>query len=525
MKAITNTFIIIFTSIFIVIFHNSTFFEHVLQVYPLSSDNIGFFFSTAFIIYALLAILFALFSSKYTLKPILISTLVLSYFIHYFMQAYNIVVDKTMIENILQTDIKEGMDLMSVDLFIDFFFIAFLPALIVYKIPLKQRRFKTEFWSKIKFISIHLLLILLTLFTFSKFYTSFFREHKILRLYVNPITAIYSLTSYTYSQLKDVNIPMQKIGLDAKQIKTKNEKRKIIIMVVGEAARGDHFSLNGYNRETNPLLKKEDIINFQNMYSCGTTTAVSVPCMFSVYDRDEYSSNKGYNTHSVLDVLSHAGVEVLWRDNNSNSKGVAVRLTYENYKTSTLNTMCEGECRDMGMLVGLKQKIEQSTKDIIIVLHQMGNHGPAYYKRYPKSFEKFTPVCETSQLEKCSVEEIKNAYDNAILYTDYFLVQTIDFLKKYEESADTAMIYMSDHGESLGDNGLYLHGLPYFMAPKHQKHVGAIMWFGKDFPLDTGKIKSKANNQYSHDNLFSTLLGVFNVQAKVYEKEMDILTQ
>jgi lipid A ethanolaminephosphotransferase len=245
--------------------------------------------------------------------------------------------------------------------------------------------------------------------------------------------------------------------------------------------------------------------------------------MFSFYDKSDYDTQKGLHTENVLDVLSHAGVEVIWRDNNSNSKGVADRVRYENYKTPENNTICEGECRDEGMLVGLEQRIEESDKDMIIVLHQMGEHGPAYYKRYPKAFERFTPTCQTNQLEECSQEEIANAYDNALLYTDYFLSQTIQLLKKYEESMDTAMFYIADHGESLGEGGFYLHGLPYFIAPDAQTHVGSLLWLGKDFPVDKQKIRNIASNDFSQDNLFYTLLGLFDVQTEVYKKERDML--
>jgi lipid A ethanolaminephosphotransferase len=440
------------------------------------------------------------------------------------MQSYNIVMDKTMIENTLQTDMKESFDLLSSKLLLSILLLAVLPSFVLYKLPLQKQDFKTELWNAFKRIMLHIALIAVLLFSFSKFYTSFFREHKTLRLYTNPIASIYNTVAYTYEQLKDKNVPMLIIGQDATIDLSSTKKRRIVIMVVGEAARADHFSLNGYNKETNPLLKKENIINFSNMYSCGTTTAVSVPCMFSVYDRDEYSSTKGYNTHNALDILSQAGVDVLWRDNNSDSKGVAVRLNYEHYKTSDLNTICDNEeCRDEGMLLGLDTIISKSKKDIIIVLHQMGNHGPAYYLRYPKKFEKFKPVCKTNQLEACTKQEISNAYDNAILYTDYFLSSVINLLKKYEKTSYTSMIYMADHGESLGESGFYLHGLPYFMAPDHQKHVASLMWFSKNFPIDKNHLKNKSNEKYTHDNLFSTLLGIFKVKTKVYEKEMDIL--
>ncbi len=529
MRTITTQRLIILTSIFTVLFYNVSFFEHVIEIFPLNAGNIAFLISLALLLYALIVVLLGILSSKYILKPIIIVSFISASAIAYFMQSYNIVMDRTMIENILQTNMNESMDLMSVKLLIYLAFLGFLPAFIVYKVPVSYKSFKKETIHRFTLIIIHFLLMVLLLASFYTHYSTFFREHKVLRFYTNPVTAIYSLVAYTHRQFRDTNIPMKKIGMDAIQIQNKSEsdtKRKIVIMVVGEAARADHFSLNGYKRETNPLLKQEEIINFSEMYSCGTTTAISVPCMFSIYDRKSYNSTKGYNTYSVLDVLSQAGVEVLWRENNSDSKGVAVRLPRENYqKSKRLREMCKGECRDVVMIDGLDKVIEKNDKDIIIVLHQLGNHGPAYFKRYPEEFKKFTPVCETNQLETCSQEEIANAYDNALLYTDYFLHNVINFLKQYEKDAHTAMVYVSDHGESLGENGFYLHGLPYFIAPDHQKHVGALMWFGKDYPLDKEEIKSRADNEYSHDNLFSTLLGLFNVQTKVYEKEMDILSQ
>ena len=156
----------------------------------------------------------------------------------------------------------------------------------------------------------------------------------------------------------------------------------------------------------------------------------------------------------------------------------------------------------------------------------MGNHGPAYYKRYPKEFEKFTPVCKTNQLENCTKEEISNAYDNAILYTDYFLSKAINFLKKYSNTHQTAMLYVSDHGESLGENGIYLHGMPYAIAPKEQINVASVLWLGDEKianEYDKEKLKSLKDKEFSHDNLFDTLLGIFEVQTEVYKKDLDIL--
>ena len=291
---------------------------------------------------------------------------------------------------------------------------------------------------------------------------------------------MYSLGNYIGKTFSTIDEEITPIGLDAKVNKKHSDMPKLVIMVVGEAVRADHLSYNGYERETTPLLKKENIINFPNLFSCGTSTAVSVPCMFSKYDRKNYSYKKGLQSENVLDVLNHTNdISILWIENNSDSKGVALRVPYIWYKNDVYNKKCyEGECRDEGMLVALKPYIqEQKNKDILIVLHQMGNHGPAYYKRYPKAFEKFKPVCKTNQLEECTQEEIANAYDNALLFTDDFLSQTIQLLKEHSKTHQTAMIYMSDHGESLGENGLYLHGMPYMIAPDAQKNVATLMWF------------------------------------------------
>jgi len=462
--------------------------------------------------------LFGLITNRYTIKAILITTLLTSSFSSYFMNCYHVIIDSDMIRNTMQTNIEESCDLYSIKLILYILLLGVLPSILINKIKITNNSFKVEFYQKIKTIFFSLLLILIILFSFSKFYTSFFREHKPLRYYTNPTYWIYSIGDYIAKTLNSGDVVVKPIGLDAKINKTTKEP-KLVIMVVGEAVRADHFSLNGYTRETNPLLKQENIINLPYVSSCGTSTAHSVPCMFSIFDRDKYSYKKGISTENVLDVLHHSNqVEILWRDNNSNSKGVALRVPFENYKTEKTNTICDEECRDEGMLVGLDEYIKKRKgKDILIVLHQMGNHGPAYNKRYTKKFENFTPVCQTNQLEECSQESINNAYDNALLHTDYFLSEVIHLLKNYDETHKTSMIYMSDHGESLGEHGLYLHGLPYFMAPDAQTHVGAVVWFGKNNQKNIDPTK-----EYSHDNLFHTLLGLFNVETKVYKKEMDI---
>lgn len=528
MKNLTQTKLILYISTFLLLFYNYTFFKNTLIVYPLNSENFGFLLSLVFVLLSIFILLLNLVSSKYTIKPIIITILLISSLTNYFMNSYNTVMDTEMIRNMMQTNLDESLDLLTIKQVVYFLFFGVIPSIFIYKIKIIYRPFKNELISRIKIIAISLVIIILSIFSFSKHYSSFAREHKPLRFSTNPTYWIYSVGKYTKSFFSDGKIIVKSTGEDAKVIEPTEEYKELVIMVVGEAARADHFSLNGYKKETNPLLKQQDIINFSQMYSCGTSTAVSVPCMFSIFDKDDYSYKKGVRKENVLDVLNHTNdVSILWRDNNSDSKGVALRVPYENFKIPKNNTICiDGECRDEGMLVGLDKYIEENKdKDILIVLHQMGNHGPAYYKRYPKKFKHFTPTCETNQLEQCTKEEINNSYDNAILYTDYFLSRTIDFLKNYNKTRETALLYMSDHGESLGENGIYLHGLPYFMAPDSQTHIGSFIWFGDKMKeeLDMVKLHNKKDMKLSQDNLFHTLLGIFEVDTKVYNKQMDIV--
>jgi lipid A ethanolaminephosphotransferase len=233
------------------------------------------------------------------------------------MNTYNVVIDDSMIRNALQTDIHESLDLFSFRLLAYLLFLGIIPAFVVYKTKITYKDTKKEIFAKLKSIGFSLVIIAVMIFSFSKFYTSFFREHKILRFYSNPTYWIYSIGWYIQDNLKDKNKTIKPIGLDAK---IEDNISKLVIMIVGEAARADHFSLNGYEKETNPNLKKEDIINFSQMYSCGTSTAYSVPCMFSIYNRSNYSYKKAQYTQNVLDVLNHTNnVAILWRDYNSDS--------------------------------------------------------------------------------------------------------------------------------------------------------------------------------------------------------------
>ncbi|MDR2549070.1 MAG: phosphoethanolamine--lipid A transferase [Desulfobulbus sp.] len=519
---ISQTTLHLAASILLVALYNTTFFRHVLAVYPPTADNALFLASLAIGLVAVLMLLLTVIGWQRTTKPVLSVLLVLAAAIAYFTDDYNVVIDHTMIANIVQTNAREAYDLFSVKLLVYLLLLGIVPAGGVWWLRLAPASWEKELLTKAKVTVVCVAAVFGLLFLSSDFFFSFFRAHEALRYYTNPTYSLYSLGKYLKKNYAATRAAVRPIGTDAR-IPATTGGRKLVILVVGEAARADRFSLNGYARPTNPLLQQEQVVSFANMYSSGTATAFSVPCMFSPYPREQCNEQKAVATENLLDVLQRAGVHVLWRENNSDSKGVALRVPYQDFRRPGLNPMCEGECRDEGMLAGLQEYIDaQKQGDIAIVLHQMGNHGPAYYKRYPSGFDRFTPVCATNQLNECTTEEVGNAYDNAILYTDAFLAKTIALLKKNDQRFETAMIYMSDHGESLGEYGLYLHGLPYAMAPDSQKHVASIFWFDDRFGIDRQALQAKAAERLSHDNLFHTVLGLFAVQTSVYDPSLDI---
>lgn len=516
--------LIIAVAVFLISFGNSRFFSNILVEYPFSIANFGFLASLALVFASVTALLLSFVCYRRTIKPIIIGMLLISAFAAYFMDSYNAVLDATMITNAVNTDVAETLDLMSFKLLLYVLFLGVLPSLAVYKIKLAFGSKWQEAFSRVKLIGAITLSMAAALYSYSDYYSSFLREHKSLRLYSNPNYYVYSTGKFLAEQFESQTLAFTAMGEDAR-IPEEDKDRELVIFVVGETARADRFSLNGYERETNPLLKQEALVSFTNFWSCGTSTSISLPCMFSNSTTAQFDKNQALATDNALDILAHGDINVLWLDNNSDSKGVAERVPYQSFKSPEFNPVCDLECRDIGMLTNLQGYIDaQKQGDIVIVLHQMGQHGPAYYKRYPKEFEKFTPVCKTNQLEECSSEELNNAYDNAILYTDFFLSKVIALLQQNNSDFETAMLYVSDHGESLGESGLYLHGLPNLIAPDTQRHVPAIIWLGETYEhAKIGNLQALRDEKLSHDNVFHTLLGFFEIESTVYDETMDIL--
>ncbi len=525
-KKISQVYLVLFVGVFLTLTGNFTFFEKTMQIYPFS-ENWLFIASLFLFLFSFLAAILLLLCFRWTVKPILIFLLLVSSMLTYSTHNYGIVFDQNMITNTFETDVSELGDLLSIEFILYVCFLGLLPSYFVWKVKIVKLPLKSQFWQRSKVLVTLIVVFVVVILSFSKHYTSFARENRDLRLYITPSYFLYSTIKFVDSKIETSAKPFKVVGEDA-TINKKSDNRRLVIFVIGETARRDHMSINGYELQTNPMLEKEDIISFKKMTSCGTDTAWSVPCMFSLLGRESYSHAKGKNMSNVLDLVSQAGASVLWMENNSSSKSVADRIDFLDYRSEENNPICNPECRDEGMLVNLQNYIdEQDGNDILIVMHTMGSHGPAYYKRYPKEFEVFKPICKTNQLNECSNTEITNAYDNTILYTDYFLSKVIEFLKRNSQISDTAMFYVSDHGESLGEGGLYLHGMPYFMAPDQQIDVAAFMWLDESMSklFDKNIIRESADLPQTHDSLFHTLLGLMDIETELYERELDLTTK
>jgi lipid A ethanolaminephosphotransferase len=361
------------------------------------------------------------------------------------------------------------------------------------------------------------------------------RNHKSLRYQINPLNAFFSLGVVTTHAGAKPNGPPQPIGLDATvAVRGPGDKPPLMMFVVGETARADHFSLNGYARPTNPELATLDVLSFRDVSSCGTSTAASLPCMFSHLGRRGYDA-RDREHENLLDLAQRAGLAVLWLDNQAGCKGLCDRvpnaMAYQpaGGDATLLAGLCDGhECFDEALLRGLDLRLAalpeaRRAKGVLLVLHQMGSHGPAYFKRSPPGRKPFLPECTTNVLQQCEHQALVNAYDNSIVYTDQIVAQAIAWMGRQADRYAPALLYVSDHGESLGENNLFLHGLPYAVAPREQTHVPMLLWLASRQGWQANCLSRQRDAALTHDHLFHTVLGLLGVRAAEYRPALDVL--
>ncbi|MDO5686874.1 MAG: phosphoethanolamine--lipid A transferase [Neisseria sp.] len=510
---------------------NVGYWREVLQDKPLNLDNFIFLLVMFVAFWAAMFVIINLFLIPYLHKLFIPLIFVAGSAAAYATMSMGAYFNVDMLHNVLQTHAGEAKALLSWQYLLWVGVTGVLPALLYVKFF--RLRYCEKWYREVMLRSGSLILGLLVFgglaYGFYNDFAPFFRNNK-------PIVHKLNPTNFLGSGIKMASVALKSkpvftpIGMDAQQLPTADGKRKprVLVLVIGETTRAQNWGLNGYARQTTPeLAQRADVINFKDVSACGTSTAISVPCMFSGMRRDGFNEEEAYYRSNVMDILQQAGIGTWWRENDGGCKGVCARIENEDIRQQVNPQWCTFEgCFDMGLLENLPQRLAEIKQDTVIVLHTMGSHGPTYYQRYPTEYRRFTPTCDTNQIQDCSREELVNTYDNGIAYIDHMLSSTIDLLQQ-NQNIDAAMWYLSDHGESLGERGLYLHAAPYAIAPPEQTQVPMVFWasdhFARSAQLNTGCLKAKAENErFSHDNLFASLLGLFDVQTTVYRPEADV---
>ena len=441
---------------------------------------------------------------------------------HYFISHFGTVIDRSMLQNVMETDIAEASGLLNPDLILTtvgwLFLLGWLNLKIEFK-PQSWRRNVTQWLLTLVLLCSGIGAIAATQYAEL---ASFFRNYRDVKYFALPISPLSAGISVTKQQIASRFPPTFKVLGDDVRNQAPAAAPRTLVFVLGETARSDHFQLNGYHRSTNPRLSQLPVISFSEVSSCGTATAHSVPCMFSHMGRERYDETTAKSSSNVLDILQSSGVDITWFDNNSGCKGVCDRI--KNHMLFKLPECKEQGCTDAVLLQALQTELTKpATSDRIIVLHQLGSHGPEYFRRSTSEQKAFGPECTDKELNHCQPEHIINAYDNSILATDELLAKAIQQLQNVPNSA---MLYISDHGESLGENGVYLHGLPYWMAPKAQTGVPLIWWMSGSFAhtqqLNFECLQRQQQKTLSHDNLFHSLPALFARTSREFRPGLNL---
>lgn len=519
-------------AVFFTLLQNLALWVHLKDLFAITpAASTGFVISIPIVVLAIMNAIFTLLVWPYVHRVIIALVIILSTFATYAMYNYGAYFNYGMIVNVFETNSGEAGSYFSVTLLLWIITLAVIPIFLLsrFRVAFQSSVFK-EVAVKVVSILVSLIVIVFIAMIYYKDYASLVRNHNEIKALINPTNYLTSGFRYGKYQLVEADMPFTEIGNDATDEHNKNDKKNVLVLVVGEASRSMNYSLNGYSRQTNPQLAQQDVISFKNVSSCGTATAVSLPCMFSDMTKATYNATIARHQEGLLDVLQHSGINVLWKDNDGGCKGACDRVKHIEMSAEIDSSLCHsGSCYDGILLEQLKEYIGSLEQDSVVVLHLIGSHGPTYNDRYPDEFKVFKPTCNTSEIQGCSKEELLNTYDNSILYTDHILNSVITILKNDESSHNTAMFYLADHGESLGEEGVYLHGLPYNIAPKEQTTVPMIMWlspqFQQDRHIDSECLSKEAEvGGYSQDNLFHSVLGMMDVKTAEYKPELDIFS-
>lgn len=503
----------------VLVIYNPLFFKKFYEVSPS-----GLFFAAGLLcLFLLLNAACNILLFRLVTKFLAVLLLLVNSVVYYFMITYNIAVDKVMLLNLLETDVNEARETFSYSIFWYVALLGVLPSAVVYKTEIRSRGWVGELIQRLFTIAVSLLIVAGVVFSGFKTTAQFMRNNKPLKYSLIPVNYFGAVVSLVKIKMTESSGPVEKIAVDAslKRYWQSPEKKNLLVIVAGETARAANWGLNGYAVDTTAPLNpyRSEIFNFSDVSSCGTSTEVSLPCMFALEGRRDFNLWKAKRKENLLDVATATGYEVLWRDNNSGCKGVCARVETESPCTTA-------NCFDEILTEGLAGRLVASPRDRLIVLHQKGSHGPTYYLRYPETAEVYKPACKTERLDKCSDEEIVNVYNNTIRYTAQNLADLINEFRKLGDIYNVTLVYMSDHGESLGENGIYLHAAPYRWAPEGQIKIPFMVWMSDttadDLGIERACMEKYLQKPLSHDNLFHTALGILGIDTGVYEPELDV---
>ncbi|WP_314405160.1 phosphoethanolamine transferase [Stenotrophomonas rhizophila] len=516
--------LIILTSVFFALACNGLFWHSAMATHPGSLR-----FATSLLLFLVGAhcLLMGLLVWRWNAKVVVGVLLLCTAMAAHYMGSYHIYLDADMLRNVLATDHKESGELMTPALIAPLVLLALLPMLVLWRVQLLKRSWGKALLWRAGFLLLSLLVALGGAMLSFQEMSALMRNQREVRYLATPGNVLLGLPKALRGDNPIQRAPKLPIGTDAAATpRAAGSRPRLLVIVMGETARAQNWGLNGYAKQTTPELAQAGVINFPDMHSCGTSTEVSLPCLFSPYGRHDYDEKKIRAHQSLLHVLDRAGISTLWRDNQSGCKGVCEGLPMQALDDAKHPQLCaNGRCMDEILIDDLAAQVRAKPGDRVVVLHQLGNHGPSYFERYPARFRHFTPTCDTADLGRCSREQITNSYDNALLYTDHLLSRTIGTLRGMDDY-DTAMIYLSDHGESLGEKGLFLHGVPYAIAPQEQTRVPMTMWFSPSFAANRGLnltcVRQRAAKYTDHDNLFPSVLGLMQVKTAIYERDRDL---
>lgn len=445
----------------------------------------------------------------------------------YYERTFGVLIDREMVRNVFETTVTESRHLITLDAVLRIGLTGVLPAVLLFWPRVARVGHWHQLWRWPLGVALAFVVLAGGLFSDFKTFSAVLRERQDLMASYQPGATIAALAKYGKQQWKAEAGALRLVGTDARPGPRLAAAGKPVLMVIfaGETARAQNWGLNGYARDTTPGLAARGVVNFANVSACGTSTAVSLPCMFSPLTQADYARDAFLAQENLLDVLARAGFAVRWVDNNTGDQRIATRTGWDMVDATLAPDACALECTDDAFLPVIDAALAGMTRNTVLVLHMIGNHGPAYHLRYPRDRAAFAPDCQSAEFARCSLDEIVNAYDNAILQTDHVLSETIDRLAA-SKAALTAMLYVSDHGESLGESGLFLHAAPMFMAPETQTKVPMALWMSPGFRdalgLDDACLREAATRPASHDMLFSSVLGLLDVATTARDPALDL---